>query len=206
MGKHLASSTVFQFYVVIAAPSDVGTERDAAIKAIQKVNRTYEAFGKRYRLAIRDQNRVHPEAGIAQKVVDEKLQIRSSHIFIGIFGYRFGSPPGLERPTDGKPYLSGTEKEIDDAFFARKLNGDLRPSIMLYRKADPTPLGMTDDQIRQYAKVVDFFKECEPYGAHPAFFWSYKSGELEECLEQHLLQVCAENEKKWLEKSDETDV
>ena len=199
MSNYMASSTIFQFYVVIAAPSDVGAERETAIRAIRKVNRTYEALGKNYRLIIRDLNRVHPEAGIAQKVVDKNLQVRSSHIFIGIFGYRFGSPPGLERPTDGKPYLSGTEKEIDDAFFARNLNGDLRPSIMLYRKADPTPQGMTDDQIRQYSKVVEFFKECEPSGAHPAFFWSYKSGELEDCLEQHLLQVCAENEKSWLD-------
>jgi len=202
MGDKSNSSIICQFYVVIAAPSDLEADRKAATKAIQKVNRILEAMGKRYRLVLRDQFKVRPEAGIAQAIVDDNLQIRNSHIFIGIFGQRFGSPPGLERPSDGKPYLSGTEKEVDDAFTARRLNNNLRPSIMLYRKADPTPSGMTDEQIRQYAKVVDFFKECEPNGAHPAFFWSYNSGELEEYLEQHLMQVCAEHEKVWLEQAE----
>ena len=194
-----------RFRVVIASPSDMESERATCKRVIDKVNKILKSTWKPYQLDASDQSNIRPEAGNAQLVTDKQLQIEKCQIFIGLFGYTFGSPPGTYRLSDGTLYLSGTEQEIEEAFAAKEMHNDLYPSIMLYRKIDPTPSGLTDEQIRQYAKVVGFFKECEPNGKHPAFVCEFKTGKLEELLQEHLLKTCTENEKAWLKLGDDTD-
>ena len=189
------------FHVVVSSPSDGLSEREAVERVIRRINRMLELMGKPYRLAFKDQKSIRPEAGNPQSVADKQLQIKKCHIFIGIFGLRFGSAPGLNRPMDGSPYLSGTEKEIEDAFAAQIQNNGKRPSIMLYRKDVPTPAGMTAEQVKQYYRVIEFFEKCQAGEKHPAFYYSFNPDEIEQKLEEHILQTCVEHEKEWLEEN-----
>ncbi len=192
--------TVQILSVVVSSPSDGLSEREAILKVIQRINRMLELMGKPYQLAFKDQKSIRPEAGNPQRVADAQLQIKNCHIFIAIFGLRFGSVTGLNRPDDGTPYLSGTEKEVEDAFVSQSENDGRRPSIMLYRKNMPTPAGMTEEQIKQYYRVIEFFEKCKAGAKHPAFYFSFEPAEFEQNLEDHILQTCTDHEKEWLEE------
>ena len=195
------TTTFSLFPVVVSSPSDGLLEREAVERAIRRINRTLELMGEPYRLTFKDQKSIRPEAGNPQRVADEQLQIKNCCIFIGIFGLRFGSAPGLTRSMDGTPYLSGTEKEIEDAFAAQIQNNGKRPSIMLYRKSVPTPAAMTEEQVKQYYRVIEFFDKCQANEKHPAFYYSFNPDEIEQKLEEHILQTCVEHEKDWLEEN-----
>lgn len=192
------TNTFRVFSVVVSSPRDGLPEREAVARAVRRINRVLELTGKPYRLALKDQTSIRPEAGNPQGVADAQLQIKDCHIFIGIFALRFGSAPGLDRPGGGTPYLSGSEKEIEDAFTAQTQHNGQKPSIMLYRKNIPTPAGMTEEEIKQYYRVIEFFEKCQANQAHPAFYYSFAPDEFEQKLEEHVLQTCVEHEKVWL--------
>lgn len=192
---------IHQFSVVASSPNDESSARGIVAKVIQRINRMLELMNKPYRLVFKDQKAVRPEAGNPQSVADQQLQISGCHIFIAILGLRFGSEPGLTRTSDGSPYLSGTEKEIEDAFAANNANRGKKPSIMLYRRNVSTPSEMTDEQVKQYYRVIDFFEKCQANQKHPAFYYTFEPAELEQKLEDHILQACIEHENEWLNES-----
>jgi hypothetical protein len=194
-------NTIHQLSVVASSPNDESSAREIVAKVIQRIDRTLELMDKPYRLVFKDQKAVRPEAGNPQSVADKQLQISACYIFIGILGLRFGSEPGLHRASDGTPYLSGTEKEIEDAFAANNANGGKRPSIMLYRRNVSTPSAMTDEQVKQYSRVIDFFEKCRANQKHPAFYYTFEPAELEQKLEDHILQACMEHEDEWLNEN-----
>ena len=59
---------------------------------------------------------------------------------------------------------------------------------MLYRKTDDfSMIGKDDKEIKQYGKVVRFFRECEPGGKYPTLIYDFKTNDFELTLRRHLL-------------------
>lgn len=138
------------------------------------------------------EGRTRPDVGRPQDVILKQIRIEECDVFIGIFWKRFGTPPGAHRPQDGRPYLSGTEEEIDKAVECRRKSPNGRPVIMLYRKMDPLPPSMTPDDYVQYARVIEFFRQCEPGGEHPALVAQFTGTQFSPLLRDHLLQFVGE--------------
>jgi len=184
------------FKVFVASPGDVLREREIVHEVIEEVNRILRGMEKPFRLDVYAWDRhVHPDIGLPQRVILRQIPIEQCDIFIGTFWKRFGTPPGTKRPRDGKPYLSGTEQEIDEAIEARKNSVNGRPIIILYRKVDPLPDGMTDEDYLQYAKVIEYFRQCEPDGAHPALVIRFEGEQFKPLLLDHLLRAASRLEE-----------
>jgi len=183
------------YKIFIASPGDVVAERRIAFDVVDELNLVYESQGENYRLKVRAWERhSHPDLGLPQAVIKEQIPIEECDIFIGVFWKRFGTPPGSVRPSDGRPYLSGTEEEIDIAIAARETSSNQRPVIMLYRKTDLTPdLGSDEDHV-QYAKVIEFFRQCKSSGEHPALVGEFEEYDFQDLLKRHLLQIIADFE------------
>lgn len=185
------------YEVFIASPGDVAAERSIAFDVIADLNRIYERQKKDYRLEVRAWERhTYPNVGLPQEVINQQISISECNIFIGVFWKRFGTPPGSKRPDDGRPYLSGTEEETEMAIKARKASPDQRPVIMLYRKSDSVTDRMEDDDYLQYAKVIEFFRECRAEGSHPALIKEFSGDQFRTVLRDHLLQVIADFESQ----------
>jgi len=185
------------YKVFIASPGDVQAERSIAFAVIDELNQIYASMSKGDRLEVRAwEKHSHPDLGSPQEVIKRQIPIGECDIFIGIFWKRFGTPPGSVRPSDGRPYLSGTEEEIETAIAARKESINQRPVIMLYRKLDGPQGQMTDEDHLQYAKVIEFFRQCAPDGEHPALVKGFTENQFKDILREHLLQVMADFESQ----------
>jgi len=184
------------YKIFIASPSDVAGERKIAFDVVDELNLVYESQGKDYRLEVRAwEKHSHPDLGLPQAVIKKQISIEECDIFIGVFWKRFGTPPGSVRPSDGRPYLSGTEEEIDTAIAARQASSNQRPVIMLYRrKLDPTSSLESDEDYVQYAKVIEFFRQCKPGGEHPALVGEFEENCFHDLLKRHFLQVLTDLE------------
>jgi hypothetical protein len=184
------------YKVFIASPSDVEEERRVAFEVIHGINEIYKDQKKHYRLEIRAwEKHSHPDIGLPQEVINRQIPIDKCDIFIGIFWRRFGTPPGSVRPSDGEPYLSGTQQEIEEAIAAREASENERPIIMLYRKLDPPTGDLKDKEILQNAKVVEFFQQCQPDGKHPALIGKFEGNDFKSVLRKDLLSTISEFEK-----------
>lgn len=185
------------YKVFLASPHDVTAERSAALDVIIDLNRIYERQKNDYRLEVRAwEQHTYPNIGLPQKVINQQIPISECDIFIGVFWQRFGTPPGGTRPNDGRPYLSGTEEEVEIAIKARRENPDQRPIIMLYRKLDSVIGNMADDEHLQYARVIEFFEECKSEGSHPALIKEFQGDQFRSVLRDHLLQVVSDFESQ----------
>jgi DNA-binding winged helix-turn-helix (wHTH) protein len=199
------SYTVYK--VFIASPGDVLRERKIAYKVMAEVNQIFEDQNKPYHLEVYAWERhVYPDLGRPQEVILKQIPIDQCDIFIGAFWKRFGTPPGGRRPHDNKPYLSGTEQEIDEAIEARKKNVNGQPIIMLYRKMDLLPEDMSEDDHLQYAQVIKYFRQFEPGGEHPALVIEFRGNEFRRKLRSHLLKVVAKLEKDDIDRRVELQV
>lgn len=175
--------------IALASPNDVLKERRIFFRTITEVNTILRSLGKHLHLDIVAWENVRPDAGRAQRVVSKQLSIDECDIFVAVFWTRFGMPTGDTRPADGKPYLSGTEQEIDEAFEARRKSGDGRPTIMLYRKKSVLRSDMSDEDHLQYNRVIEFFKQTAPGGRYEALYAEFRDGEFKTRLREHLLQA-----------------
>lgn len=173
--------------VVLVSPSDLLAERKMCQSSIESVNSTLDAFGKNYRVSLLGWEDVPPGVGRANAYIGEYLDINNCEIVVGMFWYKFGSPPGTNRPDDGTPYKSGTEEELENAFRFRKANG--RPEIMMYWKRDELPKFDFDEDYVQYARLIEFMRDCRPNGRHPAYYVEFFSKAFEKRLSQDLLKV-----------------
>jgi tetratricopeptide (TPR) repeat protein len=96
-----------------------------------------------------------------QEAIDRGLLKPSEcDIAIFIFWSRFGTPlPPEYRKPDGRPYLSGTEWEYEDAVQAARATE--RPLTLVYRRTEKPKIdaGSADasDKIEQYKRVEEFF-------------------------------------------------
>jgi hypothetical protein len=184
--------------IFIASPSDVMDLREIAFEAVEEVNRILADTNQSAQLKVFGWEKVYPDIGNPQNVILQQIPIDQCDIFVGILWRRFGSKPGGNRPSDGRPYLSGTELEIDEAIRVRKRSKNDRPVIMLYRKTDKPTQEMSDDDVTQYSRVIEYFKQCASDGEHPALVITFKGKEFSDLLKHHLLKVVTRLESKGL--------
>jgi len=114
--------------IVLASPSDVQPEREVVGHVVEFLDHVLrDDVEKPVRLELhRWETDAYPglHPGGPQAIVDERLRIGDSHILIGVFWKRFGTPTGDAG--------SGTEHEIRQAVEAWKAKGS--PQVMLYFK------------------------------------------------------------------------
>lgn len=190
------------YKIFVASPNDVAEERRIIFKVIEEINHIYERENRDCRLEIWAWEKSHPDWGNPQEVIRQQIPIESCDIFIGIFWRHFGKPTGNIRPDDGKPYLSGTEEEIEIAAAARKKSVNNRPVIMLYRKIDPIPVEMTAEDLDQLKKVNDFFNKIESGIGDTALVRKTKRSKLRNLLKEDLLHAVAQIEPSSTSKDD----
>jgi hypothetical protein len=143
---------------VLASPSDVQAERDAADSVIDSLNRMLlgGGFAAALRL-VRWEKDVYP--GLhhrgPQGLIDDQLRIEECDILIGVFWKRFGTPVG-----DAE---SGTAHEIRRAIDTWNDRGT--PQVMLYfREAHGQTI--SPDEEEQFRKVQNFKQQLRlKYGA-----------------------------------------
>jgi DNA-binding winged helix-turn-helix (wHTH) protein len=182
-------SHTMNFRVFIASPSDVLTEREAAFEVIKDVNRTLDNRQKLCQLQVYKWENIPPDIGYPEEVIFRQIPIEKCDVFIAIFWKRLGTPTGSVRPTDGRPYLSGTEEELEKAIQTRKNSANHRPLIMLYRKMDPIPAEMNDEDFHQFDNLRGYFKKFAPAGEHPALIVSFRNDEFKNRLREDLLSI-----------------
>lgn len=179
------------YRIFIASPGDVLHERETAFRVIELVNRKLKETFSAAQLEVAAWERAHPDIGLPQDVILKQIPITECDILVAIFWKRFGLPPGSQRPSDGRPYLSGTERELDEAIHARQLSKNDRPAIMIYRKLDPVPAEMSDEDFEQLQRVRIYLKSFEPGGTTPALISKFTGDQFAEQLTENLLKVIA---------------
>jgi len=91
--------------VLIASPSDVGSERDSVENAIHEWNAGHHDRTGVMLHPVRWETHSYPSAGDRPQALINKQIVDSAHLLIGIFGYRLGTPTGEAQ--------SGTIEEIE---------------------------------------------------------------------------------------------
>jgi hypothetical protein len=152
------------FRVVLASPSDVQAERDAAGSVIESLNGMLlgGGFPAALRLVRWETDAypgLHPRG--PQGLIDDQLRIEECDILIGVFWKRFGTPVG-----DAE---SGTAHEIRRAIDTWNDRGT--PQVMLYfREAHGQTI--SPDEEEQFRKVQNFKEQL--YLTHTALVWKYE--------------------------------
>jgi hypothetical protein len=143
---------------VLASPSDVQAERDAADSVIDSLNRMLlgGGFAAALRL-VRWEKDVYP--GLhhrgPQGLIDDQLRIEECDILIGVFWKRFGTPVG-----DAE---SGTAHEIQRAIETWNDRGT--PQVMVYFR-ETHEQAIPPDEEEQFRKVQNFKQQLRlKYGA-----------------------------------------
>ena len=103
------------YRVLIASPSDLAEERQAATEAINDWNSQHASAESVVLLPVKWETHATPRSGVRpQEVINEQL-VRNSDILVGMFWTRFGSNTGVA--------VSGTVEEIDQFVAADKPKG-----------------------------------------------------------------------------------
>jgi len=157
--------------VFVSSPSDVVEERAIVYDVIEQLSRPSGiASTLGFSVEILDWRSLFPAPGQPQEIIENNFPLESWDIFIGIFWQRFGTPPGSYVDDRGKPYLSGTQYEIEQALKSWRTNN--RPRILLYRKTAAVSLS-DNNAIKQFSKVEKFFsnlpKDLEQFGLLNSF-------------------------------------
>lgn len=184
--------TIRHHRIFVASPSDVEAERQIVRRVVTELNRSLTELGRDVEFELLSWEDMHPDLGNPQMVILDRALLKKCDIFVAILWKRFGRPPGGRRPTDGEPYLSGTQREIDEAIAARRASRSSRPVIMIYRKVDPPPIDMSDEEFRQLTLVRNYLRQFEPDGENPALISKFTADQFETALRKDLLQVLGE--------------
>jgi hypothetical protein len=165
---------------VLASPSDVDSERQAASRVVEELNRTIAPHVDYDIRLSRWETDVPPGAdeGGPQGVVDQRLAIADADVLVGVFWRRFGTPTGDAG--------SGTEHEFRLAYEAWKKSA--RPRLMIYFSNRPYTPQSTED-LEQWSQVLRFKENFPKEG----LYWNYKNvSEFEALVRVHLTQVALE--------------
>jgi hypothetical protein len=129
----------------ISSPGDCIAERKISEKVIEKLN---NGFAKHLGInfeTFKWENDVLPDMGInGQEIIDESVDKSNYDIFIGIMGYRFGTPTKMAG--------SGTEHEYNKAL-ERKSNNSTPRIIFFFNNEEVNPKNL---DFEQYKKVQEF--------------------------------------------------
>lgn len=125
--------------VLIASPSDLAEERDAATQAINEWNALHAAAESVVLLPIRWETHATPRAGVRpQQAINEQL-VQSADMVVGLFWTKLGTNTGVAE--------SGTVEEIDQFVEAGK------PALLYFssRPVDPARI-----DVKQHKKLKAF--------------------------------------------------
>lgn len=120
--------------VLIASPSDVSAEREAAVKAVSEWNASHAQRMKIYLDPIRWETHSHPSSGDRPQGIINRQMVDECDFVIGIFGVRIGTPTGAAK--------SGTIEEIERLRQQGKL-------IALYFSNADLPRDYDEAQLRE---------------------------------------------------------
>ena len=131
------------FRVLIASPSDVQAEREAACEAIHEWNAVHSAEQEIFLEPVRWESHTVPELGDRPQEIVNRQVVDSCDILIGVFWTRMGTPTGISS--------SGTEEEI-----GRFLQSGM--PVMLYFSEAPVNARTVD--LSQYRRLERYRKKC----------------------------------------------
>jgi hypothetical protein len=135
------------YRVLIASPSDVEDEREAAVRVIQEWNDLYSYTRKIVLLPLRWETHTAPEYGTRPQEVINRAIVDQCDLLVGIFWTRLGSPTGIAE--------SGTLEEIERVGKAGK-------PIMLYFSRVPIDPERIDAS--QNERLKEFKTKSYPQG------------------------------------------
>jgi hypothetical protein len=127
------------YRVLIASPSDLAEERQAATEVVHDWNDQHAVAERVVLLPIAWETHAIPQSGVApQEAINHQL-VRGSDILIGLFWTRIGTSTGVAE--------SGTVEEIDQFVVAGK------PALLYFsgRPIDPSRI-----DLRQFRKLTSF--------------------------------------------------
>lgn len=163
-------STVYS--ILIASPSDVPKEREAAKDVIALWNATHSRETDVILEAVLWETHSTPELGERPQAIINKQLVSRCDALIGVFWTRLGTPTGKS--------ASGTVEEIDEFVEAGK-------PVQLYFSNQPVVPGSIDQE--QFAKLVDFKKTIQQKGLYE----QYDSlPDFREKLNRHLSKMVAD--------------
>ena len=169
------------FRVVLASPSDVQDEREAAKSVVDSINNFLRATEQQVIIElVRWETDTYPGMHIQgpQGLIDEQLRIEECDALIGVFWKRFGTPIGATAD-------SGTAHEIRRAIAAWKNKGT--PHIMLYFRNIAGALN-SPEEAQQRQKVEEFKRQLLATDA--PLVWSYEDpNEFSGFIAQHLSTI-----------------
>lgn len=167
---------VIIYKIFLASPQDVLEERERFKRTVNCTNMMLSNMKVSARLELYAWEQVPPGLGLPEEVILQRIPIKDCDIFVAIFWKRLGSPPGTFG-TNGKPFLSGTEQEIEEAIHARSQNEKKRPAIMIFLKTDPipAPAALSKEDIEQLGRLKQYLERFEVGGEHPALVTTFKS-------------------------------
>jgi len=94
------------YRILIASPSDVDTERDLAVRAIQEWNDLNSHTRKVVLLPLRWETHTAPEYGTRPQEVVNRSLVDVCDLLVGIFWTRIGTPTGV---ADSGPWKKSNE-------------------------------------------------------------------------------------------------
>lgn len=127
------------YRVLIASPSDLGEERNAATEAVHEWNAQHAVAEAVLLLPVKWETHATPATGVRVQGEINRQFVKDCDILVGLFWTRFGTPTGVAD--------SGTVEEIDQFVEANK-------PAMLYFSARPVDPNKID--IRQHRKLRTF--------------------------------------------------
>ena len=144
--------------VMIASPSDVGTERQTAREVIHEWNAVHSESSRRVLLPLAWETHAAPALGQRPQELINRQVLRGSDLLIAIFWTRLGTSTGVA--------ASGTVEEIEEHLSAQK-------PAMIYFSSVPAAIESVDQRqlrelnrfkqsirdkglVEQYESVADF--------------------------------------------------
>jgi DNA-binding response OmpR family regulator len=189
--RRLRENAAPRLRLFISSPSDVGAERRAVRRAVDRLNEELAGEAILVPVLWEEEPLVASETAQTQIVLP-----RDTDIYVGIFWARFGTPlPGNVTRPDGSRYGSGSEFEFEDALEGQKEQG--KPDMLVYRKTIEPTVTLTNrdsvlnslEQLEQLqAFIGKWFTGSD--GTIAGVYHAFETSEqFEEMLEIHLRKV-----------------
>ncbi|MDX2136857.1 MAG: DUF4062 domain-containing protein [Chloroflexota bacterium] len=172
--------------IFVSSPSDLAAERQAIVRAIERLNRQ-ASIRERFVLDVLlyEHEAVPLQARGAQSVVDTFMDVRTSYAVICLFWSRMGT----SFTHQGESYRSGTEYEFLTAYREHEKT-NAAPYVLLYRKTAPPPANADPTQ---QAEVNAFFRQFDsPNARFRGLRKSFETtGQIEQMIYEHLDKLIA---------------
>src|SRR5277367_4635558 len=179
--------------IFVSSPGDVDKEREIAQRVIRRL--TAEFAG---RIDVSGFFWEYEPKRLTKDFQEQIPPPSNFDVLVCILWSRLGTPldPIKHKRTDGTPYSSGTEYEVENAVESFRERG--APDILVYiNKTDPTikprPKNEREQQLRQFdalEEFVDRWTKDAQRGVLTGAFTTYKNlGQFESLLEEHLRKL-----------------